>query len=44
MSLATMKSITFSTASELCRFVNDNEISVIEQIVLVENCYVLFYR
>lgn len=44
MSLAALKTNRFSSANELCAFVNDNQISVIEQIVLEGYVYVLFYR
>ena len=45
MSLASLKSHRFSSDDELCAFVNDNQISVIEQIVIEGGyVYVLFYR
>lgn len=45
MGLARLKIHKFSSAELLCSFVNDNGISVIEQIVIdSDNVYVLFYR
>ena len=43
MSLARMHTKTFSSAEELCQFVNSNEISVIESIVVCNGMYQLFY-
>lgn len=45
MSLASLKTHKFSSAEELCHFVNNNSISVIEQIVINDDyLYILFYR
>lgn len=42
MSLAALKTKKFSSAEELCAFVNYNEISVIVQVE--DDLYVLYYR
>ena len=44
MSLARLYTKTFDSALDLCIFVNENSISVIEQIIIKDNTYVLFYR
>ena len=44
MSLAALHTKTFSSAEDLCNFVNNNQISVIEQIVIDGYIFVLFYR
>lgn len=44
MSLARMYTKTFSSAEELCQFINEKEISVIESIVVCHGMYQLFYR
>ena len=44
MSMARLRSIRFCTEVELCEFVNNNAITVIEQIVFDPYGYVLFYR
>lgn len=44
MGLAALKTEKFSSAEKLCAFVNYNEISVIVQIVVKDDLYVLYYR
>lgn len=45
MGLARLKTKKFSSPEDLCSFVNDNQISVIEQIVEEGYAaYILFYR
>ena len=44
MGLAALKTKKFSSTEELCAFVNYNEISVIVQIVVKDDLYVLYYR
>ena len=44
MALAALKTKKFSSAEELCAFINYNEVSVIVQIVVKDNLYVLYYR
>lgn len=44
MGLAILKTATFGSEEDLCKFVNANQISVIEQIVVKNGIYVLFYR
>ena len=44
MSLAALKTEKFSSNEELCAFINYNEISVIVQIVVKDDLYVLCYR
>lgn len=44
MGLARLKVHKFSSAEALCSFVNDNEISVIENIIMDNDLYILFYR
>lgn len=44
MGLARLRTHEFRSAEDLCAFVNDNGISVIEQIVIKDDTYVLFYR
>ena len=44
MGLAALQTKKFSSAEELCAFVNYNEISVIVQIVVKDDLYVLYYR
>lgn len=44
MSLAALRTRRFSSAEALCQFVNDNNISVIESIIMNGDIYVLFYR
>lgn len=44
MSLAALRTKKFNSAEELCTFVNYNEISVVVQIVVKDDLYVLYYR
>lgn len=44
MSLAALKTKKFSSAEELYAFINYDEVSVIVQIVVKDNSYVLYYR
>lgn len=44
MSLAALQTKKFSSAEELCAFVNYNGISVVVQIVVKDDLYVLYYR
>lgn len=43
MSLVRMYTKTFASPEELCQFINENEISVIESIVVCNGMYQLFY-
>lgn len=44
MSLAALQTKKFSSVEELCTFINYNEVSVIVQIVIKDNLYVLYHR
>lgn len=44
MGLAALRTKKFNSAEDLCAFVNYNEISVVVQIVVKDNLYVLYYR
>lgn len=44
MGLAALKTHEFDSKEDLCNFVNNNNISVIEQIVVRGCSYILFYR
>ena len=44
MGLAALRTEKFNSAEDLCAFVNYNEISVVVQIVVKDNLYVLYYR